>query len=599
MSEVIMIASGKGGVGKTTLCALLGSEFARMDKTVVMLDTDFGLRNLDLCFRLENKIVYNLVDVLKGTCSIRQSLIPLNAEHSFYIIPGSRDYEYQMELEAFCLLIEHLRQRFDVVLIDTPAGITPVHHQILSVTDQCLLVMMLTEASLSDAMSISHLLREKGTDIRCIFNTIDNICGHGRQGRNLAELTRQIFDADYIGSIPRIQQKYLRTGSFASYTRKIRPICNSILERENMFRTYKLKNLNIKLIMGVLALTIVGILVIGSANYEYQSKQILGMLLGIVVMGVVALIDYDFVLQFSRLCYVAVIGLLILVLLVGETTAGATRWIDFGIRFQPSELGKVLLILFFANYLMQNEDDINEAKFLVKTAILAAIPLLLIVKEPDLSTTIVTFLIIATLLFVTGLSYKLIGIVLAIVIPAIGIMLWAILQEGNSLLQGYQNLRILAWLRPEDYPATAYQQQNSIMAIGSGQFLGKGLYNTSVDSVKNGNYISEPQTDFIFAVAGEELGFVGSVLIILLLLFIVYQCIQTAKSAKDLSGKLICSGMAALIGFQSFVNICVVTGLFPNTGLPLPFVSYGLTSLVTLYFGIGFVLNVGLQAKKY
>ena len=179
------------------------------------------------------------------------------------------------------------------------------------------------------------------------------------------------------------------------------------------------------------------------------------------------------------------------------------------------------------------------------------------------------------------------------------ILLLVIVNKGSSILQGYQSLRILAWLKPEEYPETAYQQQNSIMAIGSGQFFGKGLYNNSVDSVKNGNYISEPHTDFIFSVAGEEMGFLGSVLIILLLLFIVYECIQTAKVAKDLSGKLICSGMAALVGFQSFVNICVVTGLFPNTGLPLPFVSYGLTSLVTMYFGMGFVLNVGLQAKKY
>ena len=340
-----------------------------------------------------------------------------------------------------------------------------------------------------------------------------------------------------------------------------------------MFRTYKLKNLNIKLIIGILALTILGILIIGSADADYQNKQILGMILGIIVMGIVALIDYDFVLQFSRLYYVAVIGLLALVLLVGDSSKGATRWIDVGIRFQPSELGKVLLILFFASYL--------------------------IVKEPDLSTTIVTFLIIASLMFVTGLSYKLVGIVLGITIPAIAILLLVIVNKGSSILQGYQSLRILAWLKPEEYPETAYQQQNSIMAIGSGQFFGKGLYNNSVDSVKNGNYISEPHTDFIFSVAGEEMGFLGSVLIILLLLFIVYECIQTAKVAKDLSGKLICSGMAALVGFQSFVNICVVTGLFPNTGLPLPFVSYGLTSLVTMYFGMGFVLNVGLQAKKY
>ena len=132
----------------------------------------------------------------------------------------------------------------------------------------------------------------------------------------------------------------------------------------------------------------------------------------------------------------------------------------------------------------------------------------------------------------------------------------------------------------------------------SGQLFGKGLNNDAANSVKNGNYISEPQTDFIFAVTGEELGFIGSALIVLLLLVIVLECLKTARRAKDVSGQLICTGMAALIGMQSFVNISVVTGLMPNTGLPLPFVSYGLTSLVTLYFGIGFVLNVGLQSKS-
>lgn len=365
-----------------------------------------------------------------------------------------------------------------------------------------------------------------------------------------------------------------------------------------MFRTYKLKNLNYKLIISVLALTIIGILVIGSANYESQSRQILGMILGIIVMTIVAMFDYDFVLQFTKLYYLGVIGLLVLVLLVGESSGGATRWINVGIRFQPSEISKIMLILFFANLFMQYEDDINDKKFILKTAILAAIPLALILKEPDLSTTIVTFLIIASMMFITGLSYKLIGIVLGILIPTISLMLFMIVHKGSSLLiKGYQTKRILAWLRPEDYPGDAFQQQNSIMAIGSGQFLGKGLYNNSVDSVKNGNYIPEPQTDFIFAVAGEEMGFLGAVAIILLLLFITYQCIQTGKCAKDLSGKLICTGMASLVGFQSFVNICVVTGLMPNTGLPLPFVSYGLTSLVTLYIGIGFVLNVGLQGK--
>lgn len=367
-----------------------------------------------------------------------------------------------------------------------------------------------------------------------------------------------------------------------------------------MFRNYKFRNYNLILVSCIVALTILGILIIGSANSDYQNKQIIGMALGLVVMVIVSLIDYDFVLNFYYIYYGLVVILLTMVLFFGDKTAGATRWIDFGIRFQPSELGKILLILFFAAFFMKYEGDVNNKKVLLKTVILAAIPLLLIEKEPDLSTTIVTFLIIATMLFASGLDYKIVGILLGISIPAILILLLLIIQDGQTILDEYQGLRILAWLKPEEYPASAYQQQNSIMAIGSGLLFGKGLNNDAVDSVKNGNYISEPQTDFIFAVAGEELGFIGSLAIIGLLLVITIECIKVARKARNTSGMLICVGMAALIGFQSFVNICVVTGLMPNTGLPLPFVSYGLTSLVTLYFGIGFVLNVGLQStRKY
>ena len=198
-----------------------------------------------------------------------------------------------------------------------------------------------------------------------------------------------------------------------------------------------------------------------------------------------------------------------------------------------------------------------------------------------------------------GLSYKFIATVLAVSVPSAAIFLALILQPDQKILRGYQYKRIMGWLQPEKYADDAYQQQNSIMAIGSGQLLGKGLYNTDVNSVKNGNFISEPQTDFIFAVVGEEMGFLGSVLIIILLLLITIECIIIAKRAKDLSGRLLCCGVAALIGFQSIVNICVATGLLPNTGVTLPFVSYGLTSLVSSFIGIGLVLNVGLQPRKY
>ena len=188
---------------------------------------------------------------------------------------------------------------------------------------------------------------------------------------------------------------------------------------------------------------------------------------------------------------------------------------------------------------------------------------------------------------------------LAVGIPSFIIMFTLLIQDKIPFIEAYQVTRIMAWLYPDDYPADAYQQQNSIMAIGSGQLLGKGLNNTEATSVINGNFIPEPQTDFIFAVAGEELGFIGTVVIIILLLFITIECILIARKAKDTAGRLICCGFAALIGFQSLINISVASGLLPNTGLPLPFVSYGLTSLLSLYIGVGLVLNVGLQPKKY
>jgi rod shape determining protein RodA len=139
-----------------------------------------------------------------------------------------------------------------------------------------------------------------------------------------------------------------------------------------------------------------------------------------------------------------------------------------------------------------------------------------------------------------------------------------------------------------------------MMAIGSGQLWGKGLNSNTISSVKNGNFIAEPQTDFIFTIVGEELGFVGSCAVVILLFLIVLECLSVARKAKDIAGMIIATGMAGLVGFQSFVNIAVATGLFPNTGVPLPFVSYGLTSLVSLYIGMGFVLNVRLQCvRKY
>ena len=181
-----------------------------------------------------------------------------------------------------------------------------------------------------------------------------------------------------------------------------------------------------------------------------------------------------------------------------------------------------------------------------------------------------------------------------------GIKELVLLMKQALPLKPYQYKRIMSWLQPSNpaYADDSYQQQNSIIAIGSGQLWGKGLNNSSITSLKNGDFISEPQTDFIFAIVGEELGFIGTVIIIILLLFITIECILIARKAKDTAGKMICCGFAALVGFQSLGNIGVASGVLPNTGLPLPFVSYGLTSLLSLFIGVGLVMNVGLQPIK-
>ena len=203
-------------------------------------------------------------------------------------------------------------------------------------------------------------------------------------------------------------------------------------------------------------------------------------------------------------------------------------------------------------------------------------------------------------MFISGLQYKIIGAVLALAIPVSAVLLYLVLQPDQKILEPYQYNRIIGFYDKDNEEAARinYQQQNSIMAIGSGGLMGKGLNTENVDSVKNGDYLAEPQTDFIFTIVGEELGFVGGVIVIALLALITFECFWTGAHAPDLGGKIICCGFGSLIALQSFVNIAVVTMLIPNTGLTLPFVSYGLSSLISMYIGIGFVMNVSLQKVK-
>lgn len=369
----------------------------------------------------------------------------------------------------------------------------------------------------------------------------------------------------------------------------------------NFTKPYRLKDFKFSLLIFVIALTSLGVMVIGSAKHSVQGRQIIGFVIGLIALIVVSMIDYVWILNLQWILYGLTIAMLLAVRFFGKDVNGATRWIDFGFTtFQPSELAKIFLVLFFAKYIMNHEDEMKKPLTIIKAVVLLMIPCFLIYKQPDLSTTISILLVFCVMMYVGGLSYKFIGVVLLITVPTCIILLSVIVHSDVDILQGYQETRILAWLQPEKYSSDeAYQQNNSIMAIGSGRLTGKGLNNNTTTSVKNGNFILEPQTDFIFAIVGEELGFVGCCIVIGLLLLIVIQCLRIGMRAPDIGGRILCCGIASQIGIQSFINISVATGLFPNTGIPLPFVSYGMSSLVSMFIGIGLVLNVGLQQKKY
>ncbi|MBS6706582.1 FtsW/RodA/SpoVE family cell cycle protein [Lacrimispora saccharolytica] len=376
-----------------------------------------------------------------------------------------------------------------------------------------------------------------------------------------------------------------------------------------MLKRYKLKNYNFLLVILLITISTIGVLLIGSAAREYQSRQLIGVITGLILMVVISLIDYSWILNFSWILYV--LNLVLLIILktgFGEENLGATRWLNIGgFQFQPTEIAKIILIIFFAMFLMKHEDDLNTAKTIFKAIGLLLLPLVLVLTQPDLKNTITISVVFCAMMYLAGLSYKVIGGVLAVVVPMLLIVFFIITQTDFQLPEplddaiGYQLDRIRTWNDPEaeENSSGAIQQNNSITAIGSGQLTGKGLNNNSVSSANKGNFVAEIHNDFIFAVAGEELGFIGCCAIILILSLIVVQCIRIGRRAKDMAGMLIACGVGTLVAFQSFLNISVATGLLPNTGTTLPFVSYGLTSLWTFFMGMGFVLNVGLQNRNF
>ncbi len=373
----------------------------------------------------------------------------------------------------------------------------------------------------------------------------------------------------------------------------------------------RIGDLNFRLIVYVLLLSVIGVFVVHSATADEVTqtvvsttvKQIVGLAGGLVIAAVLALIDYRKMVKYAWIFYILSILSLVYVLFFTNAVSGARRWIYFPFfgTIQPSEFAKSALILALAFVLYKAGAKINKIYVLILYFLVAMPIFLLVYKEPDLSTSVVLVILIVTALFLGGISYKWVVGVLAVLVPFVVVFFAAVDQPGQKILivifEPHQLQRINAYFFPENFPDSVYQQRNSVMAIGSGGLYGKGLNTTSLESVKNGNFLSEESCDFIFAVVGEELGFIGAVAIVILFALLVFECYRVSKRCTDIAGKVIAGTVGTVIGLQAFINIAVSTLLIPNTGIPLPFVSAGLSSLLNSYIMIGLVLSVSLRGR--
>lgn len=382
-------------------------------------------------------------------------------------------------------------------------------------------------------------------------------------------------------------------------------------------QTLHLSNLNFKIIIYALILSIIGIFMVHSATQNEAvtgmltttQKQIFGMVIGLVLMMILTCIDYHKLIKYSIVFYVISMALLIYVKYINPLNiSNANRWMHlpgFG-TIQPSEFSKVAVVLMAVFVLIRIQKHINNVLYLIGYFALTGITVYLIYVEPDLSTSMIIVFALVAMVFVTGISWKWVGGVIGVVAVFVGALLFCIYEPEQKtlnwfiekdILQQYQVNRINSYFFPEDYPDQTRQQLNSVMAIGGGQLLGKGLNNSTYESVKNGNFLSEEQCDFIFAVVGEELGFAGSAFIILIYLLLFIEGLRVAGRSPDLEGKLLASGFVTILLIQCFINMGVAMLLLPNTGTPLPFISAGMSSLISTYIMMGIMLNISMHRK--
>jgi rod shape determining protein RodA len=345
-----------------------------------------------------------------------------------------------------------------------------------------------------------------------------------------------------------------------------------------------------------LLLIIFGILMIRSATIGAIDPDIISRvpdqiqyaIIGIVLVFVLAAIDYRTLGGLHLWLYLLMVGLLILVQFLGvEGDAGSQRWINFGIRIQPSEIGKVLIIITLGYHLSQRYHQMHKIQTVVMSLVHVSIPMGLVFIQPNLGTTIVFMIIWLTMIWAAGLRLKHIGMFLIIVIVAAPVV-W-------SQMKTYQKSRITTFINPEGDKDAFYNILQSRIAVGSGGLVGKGYANGTQSQLR---FLRVRHTDFIFSVIAEEFGFVGGVAVMGLIGLVIIRILRGARTASDPFGSMICYGVAAIIFFQTVVSIGMNLSILPVTGLTLPFISSGGTSLLSMLAGVGLAESVIIRRRR-
>ena len=326
----------------------------------------------------------------------------------------------------------------------------------------------------------------------------------------------------------------------------------------------------------------------------YLDRQIGYAIVGLVALVIAVCIDPELYRRYWRPIYIGTVGLIAIVLLIGRAARGSTRWINVGFfTFQPSEFGKLLFVLALAGFLAERARNANNPNTTLRLLGLAILPIVLVFAQPDLGTALVYSAATGAMLFVSGTPWKQLTALGTVAVLLVVGVLWAGPAVGVDLLKGYQKSRLTCFVQPS-HCSSSYNLEQSIAAVGSGQVNGRGVKNATQTRL---NFLPEHGTDFVFASYSEQRGFVGASLLLALYLLVLWRGLRIVAMARDLYAAIVAGGILVALLFQIFVNVGMTMGIAPITGIPLPFVSVGGSSMIANLAAMGVLLSIHARSR--